>query len=168
MAVIGLAGITAFVGNVSGSITGAHIPLRTSTAGVGAISGAMTVTPYLRSNSYAKKWYDLLVRKGIDATIRIYPDKSFDPDTNLTTLGYYNDYEVKVIPPYRNREGYKPAELITSGRGLSGVANYNLRFDVEAGLKITIASKEWTVVGYTEVKDKTGILVYLLEIEAGD
>lgn len=136
--------------------------------GTSDIDGSLTVTPALRSNSAAKKWYDMLIRKGIDATVRIYPDMEFFPDSNETILRHSVDYPVKIIPPYKNREGYKPAELITSGRGFSGIVNYNLRFDVEAGLKLIIDSKGWTVIGFTEVKDNTGILVYLLEIESGN
>jgi len=115
----------------------------------------------------AESIYNLIQRKGVDATIRTYPDASFDPDTNRTTLGTAVDYSVKVVPPYNNREGLKAAEMISSGKGLTGIANYNLEFIIQAGLKIIIGSKEWTVIGYTEIKDNTGILFYTLEIESG-
>lgn len=116
----------------------------------------------------AKSVYNMLVRKGIDATVRVYPSSSFDPDTNRTTLGEATDYSVKIVPPYRNREGYKPAELITHGKGLTGIANYDLSFSVVVGLKITVNSKEWTVTEVTPIQDNTGILFYTLKIEAGD
>jgi hypothetical protein len=116
----------------------------------------------------AQSIYNMLVRKGITAIARTYPSKSFDPDNNLTTLGAVSNVSVKIIPPYKNREGYKKTELITFGKGMSGIANYNLTFTVAVGMKLIIASKEWTVTGYTEVKNATGILLYLLEIESGD
>lgn len=116
----------------------------------------------------SKSIYNLLVRKGIDATIRTYPSSSFDPDANTTTLGSATDYAVKIVPPYRNREGYKSAEMITFGRGVSGIANYNLNFSIKVGLKIIITGKEWTVISFAEIKDNTGILFYSLEIEAGN
>jgi len=118
--------------------------------------------------------YNLLVRKGIDATIRTYPNAVFDSDTNKTTLGSAVDYSVKIVPPYNNREGFKTAEMISSGSGLTGIANYNsltkgaLAFTIEPGLKIIIGSKEWTIVGITPVQDNTGILFFSLEIEAGN
>ncbi len=118
--------------------------------------------------------YNMLSRKGLTATIRTYPDKNFDSDTNKTTLGTATDYSVKIVPPYRNREGYKPAQIVTSGRATSGIANYNpetkeaLAFTVEAGLILIIDSKIWTITGRNKVEDNTGILYYGLEIESGD
>ena len=118
--------------------------------------------------------YNILNRKGITATIRTYPSKSFDADANKTTLGTAVDYSVKIVPPYRNREGYKPAQLITSGRGVSGIANYNpatkgaLAFTVEAGLILIIDSKIWTITGRNKVEDNSGILYFGLEVESGD
>lgn len=114
----------------------------------------------------AKSIYNILQRKGVTAVIRTYPFATFDPNTNKTTLGTASNISLKIIPPYKNREGYKPAELITSGKGLTGIANYDLSFTVKAGLIIIIADKEWTVIGFTEVKNNTGILLYLLEIES--
>jgi len=122
----------------------------------------------------AESIYNIIVRKGLTATIRTYPSKSFNPDTNKTILGTAVDYSVKIVPPYRNREGYKPAELITSGRGISGIANYNpttkgaLAFTIAAGLILIIDSKIWTITGFNKVEDNTGILYYGLEIEAGN
>lgn len=116
----------------------------------------------------AQSIYNMLVRKGVDAVARTYPSKSFNPDTNKTTLGTALNVSVKVIPPYKNKEGYKKTELITSGKGLTGIANYNLSFTVAAGMKLIIASKEWTVTGYTEIKNASGILLYLLEIVSGN
>lgn len=110
---------------------------------------------------------NLLTRKGISATVRTYPSSSFDPDTNKTTQGAATDVTIKVIPPYKNREGYKTDELITSGKGLTGFANLDLSFTVAAGLQIIIASKTWTVISYQEIKDSTGIIMYLCEIESG-
>jgi len=121
-----------------------------------------------------KSIYNIIQRKGIDAIIRTYPSATFGPDTNKTIQGSAVNYSIKIIPPYKNRERYKPAVLITSGKGLTGIANYNpttgssLSFTIKAGLKLIIASKEWTVIGYTEIKNNTGILLYILEIESGD
>lgn len=115
----------------------------------------------------AEQIYNMLVRKGVTATARVYASKSFDSDTNTTTLGSATDQSVKIIPPYRNREGFKPAELITSGRGFTGIANYGLNFTVQAGLILIIASKTWTTIGVQEIKDSSGILLYMLEIESG-
>lgn len=116
----------------------------------------------------AKSVHEILLRKGVDAIIRTHPSADFNPDTNKATSLTPIDYPVKIMPPYRNREGYKPAELITSGKGLTGIANYNLQFEVKAGLRIIIGSKEWTVIGYTPVADNTGTLLYLFEIESGN
>lgn len=116
----------------------------------------------------AEEIYDIIQDLGIDAIVRTYPSATFDPDTNKTTLGSVTDYSVKIIPPYKNKEGYKPAELITSGKGFTGIANYQLFFTIKAGLKIIIANKEWTVISYTEIKNNTGVLLYLLEIESGN
>lgn len=118
--------------------------------------------------------YNILVRKGLTATIRTYPSKSFDPDINKTTLGTAVDYSVKIVPPYRNREGFKPAVLVTAGRAISGIANYNpntkgaLAFTFVAGLILIIDSKIWTITGINKVEDNTGILYYGFEIEAGN
>jgi hypothetical protein len=114
----------------------------------------------------AKSVYDMLQRKGIDATVRTYPNAEFNPSTNQTTSLEPVDHTIKIIPPYKNKEGYKPHELITSGKGLTGIASYNLQFTVKAGLKLIISSKEWTVISYTDIKNNTGILLYLLEIES--
>lgn len=116
----------------------------------------------------AKSIYNLLQRKGIDATIRTYPSAIFNSDTNKTILGTAVDYSVKIVPPYRNIEGYKPAEMISSGSGLTGIANYELDFTIQVGLKLIINGKEWTVISFTEVKDNTGILFYTLEIQSGN
>jgi len=117
----------------------------------------------------AESIYNLLVRKGIDATIRTYPDAVFDPDTNKTTLGTAVDYSVKVVPPYNYiKESYKPAEMISSGKGLTGIANYNLEFIIQIGLKIIINNKEWTVVSVSPIQDNTGILYFSLNIESGN
>jgi len=113
--------------------------------------------------------YNLLVRKGIDATIRTYPDAEFNPDTNKTVLGNPIDYTVKIVPPYKYiKEEYRTTQLVTWGKGLTGIANYNLSFVVEVGLVIIINSKKWTVVSVTPIQDNTGILFYSLGIEAGD
>ena len=146
----------------------AEIGITSSISIISSLAGSLTVSYPDYGNSAAKKWYDMIVRKGVDATIRTYPLITFDPNTNKTTLGDARDFSAKVIPPYRNREGFKPAELITSGKGLTGIANYQRNFNIKAGLEIIISDKKWTVIGYTEVKDSTGILVYLLEIESGN
>jgi len=116
----------------------------------------------------ADKLLSLLERKGITATVRTYPDATFDPKTNKTTLGAIKPYSVKVIPPYRNQEGYKNAVLVTSGNGMTGLANKDLLFEVKAGLIIEINSKRWTVIGFTPISNKNGIVFYLLEIESGN
>lgn len=110
---------------------------------------------------------NLLTRLGISATIRTYPNQTFTVATQKTDLGTPIDYTMKVIPPYRNREGMKETEMITSGRGLTGFANLDLQFTVKVGIKIIVNSKTWTVMGLIPVSDKTGILLYLLEIESG-
>ncbi len=115
----------------------------------------------------AEQIYNMLVRKGVTATARVYASASFDPATNLTTPGSATDQSVKIIPPYRHREGYNATELITSGRGFTGVANHGLTITISAGLILIIDSKTWTVTGIQEIKDSTGILLYLLEIESG-
>lgn len=123
-----------------------------------------------------KSIYNILVRKGIDATVRTYPSSSFDPDTNVTTLGSPTDYSVKIVPPYAKhiREGYKVMSLITYGKGLTGIANYNpatggvLAFTIKVGLKIIISNKEWTITSIAPMQDNAGILFYSLGIEAGN
>ena len=123
----------------------------------------------------AKSIYNLLQRKGIDATVRTYPSKSFDPDFNKTTLGEATDYSVKIVPPYKYvKEEYKTTTLITWGKGLTGIANYNpstkgsLAFTIKVGLKIIINNKEWTVIGITPIQDNIGMLFYSLNIESGN
>lgn len=123
----------------------------------------------------AESIYNIISRKGIDATIRTYPSKSFDPDTNLTTLGTATDYSVKIVPPYKYKKaGFKVTTLVTYGKGTTGIANYNpstggvLAFSVKVGLKIIINSKEWTVISFTPIQDNTGILFYSLDIESGN
>lgn len=122
-----------------------------------------------------KSIYNTLVRKGISATVRTYPSSTFDPDINKTTLGSATDYSVKIIPPYKwVKEAYKVSTLISYGKGLTGVANYNsatggsLAFTVKVGLIIIINNKEWTVIGVSPISDNTGVLFYSLNIEAGN
>lgn len=110
----------------------------------------------------------MLERKGIDAIIRVYPDAVFDPDTNQTTQGIKVEYTVKAIPPYKNAEGFKKTELITAGKGWTGIANKDLQFEVRAGLILIIDGKEWTVTSRTPLSNKTGVLFYLMQIESGD
>ena len=116
----------------------------------------------------AEKLAALLDRKGLDAIVRVYPDAVFDPTTNKTTQGDKVEYNVKVIPPYKNAEGFKKAELITTGKGWTGIANKNLLFVVKAGLILIIDGKEWTVTSRTPLSNKTGVLFYLMQIESGD
>lgn len=116
----------------------------------------------------AESVYNVLQRKGVSATVRTYPSAVFDPATNKTTQGDATDYIVKIIPPYRYvKEGFKPTVLITYGKGLTGLANYNLNFDVKVGLKIIINNKEWTAVEISPIQDSTGIILYILKIESG-
>jgi len=110
---------------------------------------------------------DMLASKGVTATVTTYPDAEFDPATNTTTRGTATTDTVNAIPPYKNKEGYKETELITSGKGLTGFANLDLSFTVVAGLLLTIAGKVWTVTGFQPISDSTGILMYLCDIEAG-
>jgi len=113
----------------------------------------------------AEKLEALLQRKGLDAIVRVYPDAVFDPTTNKTTQGTKVEYNVKVIPPYKNAEGFKKAELITVGKGWTGIANKDLAFTVKAGLILIIYNEEWIVTGFTPLSNNTGILFYLLQIE---
>lgn len=122
-----------------------------------------------------KSIYNILTRKGIDATMRTYPDAEFDPDTNKTTQGEATNYAVKIVPPYRYiKEEYKTTTLISWGKGLTGIANYNpttrgsLSFTIKIGLIIIINNKTWTVISVTPIQDNTGILFYTLGIEAGN
>lgn len=110
----------------------------------------------------------ILERKGVDAIVRVYPDAVFDPTTNKTTQGTKIEYDIKIIPPYKNAEGFKKAELITSGKGWTGFANNNLKFTVKAGLVLVIDEKEWTVISKTPLSNRTGVLFYLIQIESGD
>ena len=110
----------------------------------------------------------LLERKGIAAIVRTYPAATFDPETNTTTQGTKIEYDVKVIPPYKNAEGFKKTELITAGKGWTGIANKDLAFTVKAGLILIIDGKEWTVISRTVLSNKTGVLFYLMQIESGD
>ena len=110
----------------------------------------------------------MLERKGLDAVVRVYPDAVHDPVTNKTTQGTKVEYNVKIIPPYKNAEGFKKTELITAGKGWTGIANKNLKFVVKAGLILIIDSKEWTVTSKTPLSNKTGVLFYLMQIESGD
>jgi len=107
----------------------------------------------------------MLERKGIDAVVRVYPDAIYDPTKNKVRQGEAVEYDVKIIPPYKNAEGYKKAELITSGKGMTGIANKNLQFEVKAGLILVIYNEEWIVTGFTPLSNNTGILFYLLQIE---
>ena len=115
----------------------------------------------------AESVYNLLVKLGISATVRTFPSRTFDATTQIATLGSPVDYTLKVIPPYRNREGRNETEMITSGIGLTGLANKDLLFTVKAGIQIIIDGKTWTVTGVTPVKDRTGTLLFLLEIDSG-
>ena len=146
----------------------ATIEMQGTIASTSSLAGALTPGWAIYSNSSAKEWYDLIQEMGIDAVITSNPLATFNADTNIASLGEARNHQIKIIPPYKNREGYKATELISSGKGLTGLANYQLNFEVKPGLKITIDGKEWTVIGYTEVKDRTGILIYILEIESGD
>jgi len=110
----------------------------------------------------------ILERKGLDAIVRVYPDAVFNPATNKTTQGTKVEYKVKIIPPYKNAEGFKKTELITSGKGWTGIANKDLQFVVKAGLILIIDGKEWTVMSKTSLSNKTGVLFYLMQIESGD
>ncbi len=109
----------------------------------------------------------ILTRKGIDATVRTFPAATFDPDTNKTTHGAATDYTIKAASPYRNREGYKTDELITSGKGKTIFANLDLQFTVAAGLVMIMIGKEWSVIGSTPIGDNTGIIAYECDIETG-
>jgi len=110
----------------------------------------------------------LLQRKGLDAIVRVYPDATFDPTTNRTTPGDVVEYDVKIIPPYKNLEGYKKTELVTAGKGWTGIANKDLEFTVKAGLILVISEKIWTVTSTQPLSNKTGVLFYLMQIESGD
>lgn len=122
-----------------------------------------------------KSVYNIIARKGIDATVRTYPNATFNSSINKTTLGEATDYSVSIVPPYKYvKEEYKSTTLISWGKGLTGIANYNpstgeaLTFTIKTGLKIIINSKEWTVISVTPIQDNTGILFYTLGIEAGN
>jgi len=108
----------------------------------------------------------ILERKGLDAIVRVYPDAVFDPSTNKTTQGAKVDYDVKIIPPYKREEKFGKETLIVSGKGMTGLANKALQFEVKAGLILIINSKEWIITNVIPLSNKTGILFYLLEIEA--
>ena len=80
----------------------------------------------------AQSVYNMLVRKGVTATVRTFPDAEFIPGSNTTVKRNPIDYTVKIIPPYRYlKEGYKQTTLITYGTGITGLANYNLGFTVK-------------------------------------
>ena len=115
----------------------------------------------------AEKLEALLIRKGISATVQVYESASFDPATNKTTKGSVTEYPVKIIPPYKNKEGYRPAELITFGEGWTGIANKDLEFSVKAGLLIVVLGKTWTVTSFTPLSNATGVVFYLMGIETG-
>jgi len=115
----------------------------------------------------AESIHKLLVRKGITATIYVYPEASFNPNTNINVKKSAIEYQVKIIPPYRYiSEAYKQTSLISYGEGLTGIANHNLEFEVKIGLQIKINNKIWTVTGVTPIQDNTGILMYTLNIES--
>lgn len=140
-----------------------------SAEGGSNVNGSLIIIPVVFSNSAAKKWYDIVQRKGIDATVRTYPAATFSPDTNKTILRNVREFSIKIVPPYNYiKEGYGVTTLITSGRGLTGFANYLLSFVVKVGIKLIINDKEWTVVSITPIQDNTGILYYILEIESGN
>lgn len=107
-----------------------------------------------------------LERKGVSATIRVYESATFDESRNITTKGSPTDYTEKVIPPYKNIEGYNKTVLITSGKGMTGIANLNLSFTVKAGLILIINSKTWTVISVAPLSNNVGVLGYLMEIES--
>lgn len=111
--------------------------------------------------------YNILVRKGVTATVRAFPDVNFTPATNTVHQGDVSEYSVKVVPPYKYvKEAYKQTTLITFGKGLTGVANHNLEFEVKTGLIIVINNREWTVVSVTPISDSSGIIMYTLGIES--
>lgn len=115
----------------------------------------------------AESVYNILVRKGITATVRTFPNEEFIPSTNTTLRGAVTEYQVKIIPPYRYlKESYGKTTLITFGKGLTGIANYELEFEVKAGLILVINNKEWTVSGVAPIQDSSGIIMYTLEIES--
>ena len=115
----------------------------------------------------AKSVYNILVRKGVTATVRTFPDAEFVPGSNNTVKRTPTEYSVKVIPPYKYiKESFKQTTLITFGKGITGIANHNLEFTVKAGLEIIINSKKWTVTGVSPISDSTGIIMYTLNIES--
>lgn len=108
---------------------------------------------------------EILDELGITASVEEYAASAFDPDTNTTALGVKTPHSIKVVPPYKNVEGFKPAEFITSGKGLTGFANSGVTFSVVAGLRIVIDSVLWIVTGVTPVRTNAGIVYYQLEVE---
>ncbi len=115
----------------------------------------------------AERVAKLLDENGISATVRIRGTNTFDPATSKAQRGSVTDHTVMITPPYRNSEGYKAPTLITSGKGLTGIANFELEFTVKAGIVIIIDSIHWTVISITPVRNNTGILYFEMEIESG-
>jgi hypothetical protein len=116
----------------------------------------------------AQSVYNIIKRNGVSSIARVYADSSFSPSTNKTTRGSATDYPVYLVPPYKNVEGYKNTELITSGIGTTGIANYQLEFDIKAGLVLVINNKIWTVTSITPISNSSGIIFYSMEIESGN
>lgn len=106
---------------------------------------------------------EMLVKFGVVAILKSYPSAVFDQDTNRTTLGTMTQVSVRAVPPYQNREGYTKPDLISSGRGLSGISASAATPKV--GMKLTINGEDWSIVGMTPVGTSAGIVYYQLEIE---
>lgn len=167
MASITITGNSAALSSLNGALS-VNYKIDGALSSSSNLVGALTLDLAEYGNSNAEDWYNIIQELGISATVRTRPSKTFNTNTQQASIGQAVDYTVKVIPPYRNREGYKETELISSGIGLSGIINYKLNFQVKKGIKLIINSKTWTVTGIQEISDKTGILVYILEIQSGN
>lgn len=128
------------------------------------IHNAPPALPTVSTSARAKRIYSLIQRQGIDATIRLYPFKIFDPTTNKTVLGAVSEYSIKITPPYQLQGGFNQKVLITSGKGLSGIPAFQIPFVVTNGMEIEVVGKKWSVTGNQPVSDSSGVLYYQLDI----
>lgn len=113
-----------------------------------------------------EKIKNLLDKFGISAVLKDYPAATFNPSLNTVTKGTMSTVNVKAVPPYQNREGYTKPSLVTSGTGLTGIANSDLgALVIRAGMIISINGVDWTIVGVTPIGTANGTVYFQLEIE---
>lgn len=109
---------------------------------------------------------DFLERKGVDATIKVWGTETFDPTTNETTLASDVDHAVKIIPPYQVVDEFGKTTFVTEGKGMTGLANYNLGFTLKKAQEITLSGVIWVIDNIQPLQNNEGVLCYILGIHS--